>query len=152
MTFTLLSGQSENIAAFEEVVRSGATTPLHIYRESDEAIHVLPGELMISQRPDVVLQQARVAAALQDLAQCPPVHVDPAVADPIEVPLRLEAFDRLARDGRQQNVAEAVLHDRQALLVERDAALAVFAFSASSRRRRHRLAARQLKCMERGLG
>ena len=52
MTFKLLSGQSENIAAFEEVVPSGATTPLHIYRESDEVIHVLPGELMI--RLDII--------------------------------------------------------------------------------------------------
>jgi hypothetical protein len=51
----------------------------------------------------VVLQQAPVAVALQDLAQCPHVHIDRAVADPIEVPLGLEAFDRLARDGRQQN-------------------------------------------------
>ena len=125
MSFKLLSGQSENIAAFEEVVPSGATTPLHIYRESDEAIHVLPGELMISQHPDVVLQQAPVAVALQDLAQCPHVHVDRAVADPIELSLRLEAFDRLARHGGQQAVAEPALHDRQALLVERDAALAV---------------------------
>ena len=47
MTFKLLSGQSENIAAFEEVVPSGAKTPLHIHRESDEVIHVLSGELMI---------------------------------------------------------------------------------------------------------
>ena len=72
MTFTLLSGQSENIAAFEEVVPSGATTPLHIYRQSDEAVHVLPGELMISQRPDVVLQQAPVARSASGPCAAPP--------------------------------------------------------------------------------
>jgi hypothetical protein len=33
------------------------------------------------------------------------------VADRIKLPLGLQAFDRLARDGRQQHVAEAVLHD-----------------------------------------
>jgi hypothetical protein len=65
-----------------------------------------------------------VAVALQDLAQRAHVHVDRAVADPIEFPLGLEPFDHLARDGRQQHVANAVLHDRQPLFVERDCALA----------------------------
>jgi hypothetical protein len=65
-----------------------------------------------------------VAVALQDLARRARVHVDRAVADPIVFPLGLEAFDQLARDGRQQHVADAVLHDRQPLFVERDDALA----------------------------
>lgn len=47
MTFKLLSGQSEHIAVFEEVVPSGAQTPLHVHRDSDEVIHVLSGELSI---------------------------------------------------------------------------------------------------------
>ena len=79
----------------------------------------------LAQHRDVVLQPAPVAVALQDLAQRAHVHVDGAVADPIELPLGLESFDRLARDGRRQHVAEAVLHDRQPLLVERDGALAM---------------------------
>jgi hypothetical protein len=66
-----------------------------------------------------------VAVALQDLAQRAHVHADRAVADPIELPLGLEAFDRFARDDRQQHVAKAVLPDRQPLFVERDGALAV---------------------------
>ncbi len=66
-----------------------------------------------------------MAVTLQDLAQRPHVHVDRAVADPIKLTLGLEAFDRFPRNGRQQDVAETVLHDRQALLVERDGALAV---------------------------
>jgi hypothetical protein len=36
----------------------------------------------------------------------------------------LEAFDYLARDGRPQHVANAVLHDRQPLFVKHDGALA----------------------------
>jgi hypothetical protein len=36
----------------------------------------------------------------------------------------MEAFDHFARDGRQQHVANAVLHDRQPLFVKRDGALA----------------------------
>jgi hypothetical protein len=53
------------------------------------------------------------------------VHVDRAIPDAIELPFGLEAFDGFARDGRQQHVAEAVLHDPRPLLIERDGALAV---------------------------
>jgi hypothetical protein len=37
---------------------------------------------------------------------------------PHKLPLGLEGFDRFERDGREQHVTEAVLHDRQPLLVD----------------------------------
>jgi quercetin dioxygenase-like cupin family protein len=48
MTFKLLSEQTrDSVSIFEEIVPPGAGTPLHIHHTSDEAIHLLAGELMI---------------------------------------------------------------------------------------------------------
>jgi quercetin dioxygenase-like cupin family protein len=48
MTFKLLSEQTgDRVSIFEETVPSGAGTPLHIHRTSDEVIQVVSGELTI---------------------------------------------------------------------------------------------------------
>jgi len=67
--FKLLCDQTNgSIAVFEEVVRTGMGTPLHIHHNSDKVIHIYSGHFIV--RLDEVMEEATKATGYSFHAGC----------------------------------------------------------------------------------